>query len=114
MLKSKSYCREALEDSMEKEGIRIRNTDLIRREDAIMAMKEWGCNTCAIPTPEMLIRQLPSVFAPVNSIDLIRCKDCIHYLPMDETKAFACAKGLLDATKDDYCSRVERRSDETD
>ena len=41
--------------------------------------------------------------------ELIRCKDCKHYLPLDFRKPFCCDYGIVDAMLDDFCSRAERK-----
>lgn len=41
--------------------------------------------------------------------ELVRCKDCLYYSPMDENKPFPCGHGLYMCNKDDYCSYGERK-----
>lgn len=43
--------------------------------------------------------------------ELIRCKDCKHYLPLDFRKPFCCDYGIVDAMLDDFCSRAERKEE---
>ena len=43
--------------------------------------------------------------------ELIRCKDCKHYNPLDFRKPFCCDYGIVDAMLDDFCSRAERKED---
>ena len=51
--------------------------------------------------------------------DLIRCKDCKHY-QFTDNRAFGMPVkmcewfGFEDVDDDDFCSRAERRTDETD
>lgn len=39
---------------------------------------------------------------------LVRCKDCRYYEPLDKSRPFDCAIGLLNAMPTDYCSYGER------
>lgn len=48
-------------------------------------------------------------------IDLVRCKDCIHYMEINQPyPQMYCKKHNLDPRGDDYCSYGERRTDEID
>ena len=47
--------------------------------------------------------------APIYVGDLVRCKDCRYYSPIDEDKPFPCAYGLYMCNKDDFCSYGERK-----
>ena len=43
--------------------------------------------------------------------EVIRCKDCKHYNPLDFRRAFCCDYGIVDAMLDDFCSRAERKEE---
>lgn len=43
---------------------------------------------------------------------LVRCKDCMFYTPLDESRPFDCSIGLLNAMPTDYCSYGERIDNE--
>ena len=43
--------------------------------------------------------------------DIVRCKDCRWYAPIDENKPFPCWHGISECSKDDFCSYGERRED---
>ena len=43
--------------------------------------------------------------------DIVRCKDCKWYDALDNTREWECTVGLLDCTRNDFCSRGERRKD---
>lgn len=53
------------------------------------------------------IEQLPSV-----QPEIIRCKDCKHYDPYDQTERFYCYDGIEGCLPNDFCSYGERREDE--
>ena len=50
-------------------------------------------------------------FIDHNAI-LIRCKDCDHCLNYGD--CLVCNRGALDISADDFCSKAERKRDETD
>lgn len=41
--------------------------------------------------------------------EIVRCKDCRYYNPIDECKPYPCSYGLYMCNKDDYCSYGEQR-----
>ena len=42
-----------------------------------------------------------------SSIDIVRCKECRWYQPLDSTRPYDCPKGL-EVNADDFCSYGER------
>ena len=52
-----------------------------------------------------------------NLVEVVRCKDCIAYIPFKDEKGGVCTmhRGYEHTFPDDYCNRGERREDaETD
>lgn len=41
--------------------------------------------------------------------ELVRCKECKWYQPLDSTRLYDCSRGLAEVTIDDFCSYGERR-----
>lgn len=48
---------------------------------------------------------------PIYIGDLVRCKDCRYYNPIDENKPYPCGYGMYMCNKDDFCSYGERREE---
>ena len=42
------------------------------------------------------------------TIDIVRCKDCKYYTPLDESRPFYCSIGIWKVNADDFCSFGER------
>ena len=40
--------------------------------------------------------------------DIVRCKECRWYQPLDSTRPYDCPKGMEQASADDFCSYGER------
>ncbi len=63
------------------------------------------------------IHEAAKIFTLVDKPEIIRCKDCKHYVFADN-RAFGFPTerceltGFEDVDDDDYCSRAERRSDD--
>lgn len=49
----------------------------------------------------------------VDAVPVIRCKDCVHF-KRSEVLGNTCALTDNHVTKKDYCSKAERKDDETD
>lgn len=43
------------------------------------------------------------------SIDIVRCKECKWYEPLDSSRPFYCSRGIWKVNADDFCSYGERR-----
>ena len=41
--------------------------------------------------------------------EVVRCKDCRYYNPIDENKPYPCGYGMYMCNKDDFCSYGERK-----
>lgn len=41
--------------------------------------------------------------------EIVRCKDCRYYSPIDENKPYPCEVGIMVCNKDDFCSYGERK-----
>ena len=46
------------------------------------------------------------------TIEIVRCKDCKHYQPLDYSRPYDCSIGLPNVMPTDYCSYGERKDDE--
>ena len=44
-------------------------------------------------------------------IEVVRCKDCKHYDPYDQTERFYCYDGIGGCLPNDFCSYGERREE---
>ena len=70
--------------------------DLISRQAAIDALADWKIS--------------PIVLEPVPSADVVevvRCKDCLHYNAIDSDRLSECEKGF-ETYGNDFCSYGER------
>lgn len=90
----------ALHKALEGKDINVLSNDTIYRQVAIDAVIKRDAN-CGIDSAEVL-KTVPSA-----QPEIIRCKNCKHY------DGRPC--GIVDwyNTADDFCSRAERRTDET-
>lgn len=99
--------------------------DLISRQDAIDAL----CKACSIESdyhkcegynPNSQWCEEVTALRGVLSAqpEIIRCKDCKFWTHIKRTNRYWCKtdNGLYDLnpSPNDYCSRAERRTDETD
>lgn len=58
-----------------------------------------------------------NTFPTVDAVEVIRCKDCEHRFYNEDMGMFACdcwGGGFDGVRDDDFCSRGERKDDETD
>ena len=47
-------------------------------------------------------------------IELVRCRDCVHYKPLDKNRPYSCSVGMDEVTGDDYCSRGAKMEEVTE
>ena len=45
------------------------------------------------------------------TIEIVLCKDCTFYTPLDESRPFDCSIGLVTAMPTDFCSYGERKEE---
>lgn len=72
------------------------------------------CPCCGYRVPVQTITTTTGTGKYGDYVEVIRCKDCKHYNPLDFRKPFCCNYGVVDAMLDDFCSRAERKEHETD
>ena len=50
-------------------------------------------------------------YAPlVNVVEVVRCKDCTYYCPLDDSRPYDCLRsGFLCVRKEDFCSCGKER-----
>ena len=110
----------------------VQSADTISRQAAIEALKEhrnlFCDNTpetfsglpysdkCRVDELDMAIATLINL--PSTQPDIIRCKDCKYWTHIKRTNRYWCKTddGLFDLnpSPDDFCSRAERRIDDSD
>ena len=54
---------------------------------------------------------LVSTFPAADVVKVVRCKDCKHYDPYDQTERFYCYDGIEGCLPNDFCSYGERREE---
>ena len=105
-------------------GITMRNrflgeekmSDLIRRDDAIEAIKNCSPPYVPIFTNDFYCAVQTVERVPSAQPELIRCRDCKFYSPMNrETKTGICNLTMHQNFGDNwFCAGAERRTDEHD
>ena len=73
--------------------------------------KEFASTLLADPILKMAVY---AVLDKAPEFDLVRCKDCIHYMlweDSEENKTCAKAIGLMISEPEDFCSYGERRTE---
>ena len=73
--------------------------------------KEFASTLLADPILKMAVY---AVLDKAPEFDLVRCKDCIHYMlweDSEENKTCAKAIGLMISAPEDFCSFGERRTE---
>lgn len=49
----------------------------------------------------------------IDAVQVVRCKDCKHYDPLDAKKPYDCGEsGMCGVNQDDFCSCGERKDNE--
>lgn len=74
-------------------------SEMIRREDAIKALRERLCGDCKpcakcdVCDTDTLFRDMMSIHS-ADAVEVVRCKDCEYYFPYDkyDGKAGRCRK----------------------
>ena len=81
--------------------------ELISREDALSIL-EWFTQKDPLDmTPKALVEALPTI----DAVPVVRCKDCKHYTEPNIEYCELYGAMIL-WSKDDFCSRGEKRTDE--
>ena len=86
-------------------------SDYISRQAAIDAASH-GCGELrgTFGRCEDEINKVPSA----DVVEVVRCKDCKHFLEDEEIQENYCELDLFCHLKSDFCNYGERRTDETD
>ena len=69
-----------------------------------MAIESLSADTVSREQYQGLLNAIGKVY-----VEVVRCKDCRYYNPMDENKPYPCGYGIYMCNKDDFCSYGERR-----
>lgn len=46
----------------------------------------------------------------IDAVEVVRCKNCFFYDPLDSKRPFTCERSNMTVTETDYCSFGERRT----
>lgn len=58
---------------------------------------------------EQIIRQCKRIVSEAPTIDIVRCRECIHYGRDSERNTYGCNLHSIGMTPSDFCSYGERR-----
>lgn len=99
-------------------------SELIWKEDAAMAVVMMFPNTVeefmeeykvvdtdhvySNGTEYVPIYRMRQWFDHIDAVEVVRCRECVYYEPLDDTRPYDCPKGLCGVSNDDYCSYGER------
>ena len=76
-----------------------------------MAIEALSADTVSREHHDMEVKELKHQIKdrePLR-VDVVRCKDCRYYNPIDENKPYPCGYGMYMCNKDDFCSYGERQ-----
>lgn len=75
-------------------------------EEAISVLVETICQQTKSIIADRLER-----LKSADVVEVVRCKDCKHYDPYDQTERFYCYDGIEGCLPNDFCSYGERREE---
>ena len=68
-------------------------------------------NTILAANEDAIIKFLREKCPAADVVEVVRCKDCKHYDPYDQTERFYCYDGIEGCLPNDFCSYGERREE---
>lgn len=69
---------------------------------------EYGDILYNFATDEKMFVVTKEDIESLPTIEIVRCKDCKHYQPLDYSRPYDCSTGLPNTMPTDYCSYGER------
>lgn len=88
--------------------------DLIRRQDAIDAIKQFSTDNIRLRNGLMELVNHMELIPSADAVQVVRCKDCVHYHKSDKWHPDTdwCKRLICGTIKPDfYCADGERRSE---